>query len=242
MIELEEYERVRIRPDKRPVMHQRWENLLFLHFAIAPEKLRPLVPPQLDLDLWNGLAWIGLVPFQMRGVRYAGTPALPYIGAFAETNVRTYVHRGGKRPGVWFFSLEAARLIATQVARVTFGLPYHHALMSARRSGDHVFYRSRRTTSRAGSEVEAVVGAAREAAEPGSFEFFLVERYLLYSLHRRRLMEGQVHHEPYPLQEARLIKVNESLTAASRIEAAPYSHILFSPGVEVDVFGLEQVR
>ena len=119
-------------------MRQKWRELLFLHWPIPTVDLRPLVPPQLDLDLFDGTAYVGLVPFTMKGVRPVGLPPVAGLSRFHETNVRTYVHRAGRDPGVWFFSLEAANPIAVSLARSLYHLPYHHAKMFLER--DHSEY------------------------------------------------------------------------------------------------------
>ena len=114
-------------PHRRPVMRQSWRSFLFLHWPVRPEALRPLVPPQLDLDLFEEKAYIGLVLFTMTGVRPVGIPPVWGVSSFHETNVRTYVHRDGRDPGVWFFSLDAANRLAVDLARTFYHLPYHHA-------------------------------------------------------------------------------------------------------------------
>ena len=116
-------------PRRWPVMRQNWRELLFLHWPIPPEELRPLVPPQLELDLFDGTAYVGLVPFTMTGVRPVGLPPVRGLSSFHETNVRTYVHRDGRDPGVWFFSLDAANRVAVALARSLYHLPYYHARM-----------------------------------------------------------------------------------------------------------------
>src|SRR5262249_20910303 len=108
---------------------QHWRQMLFLHWPVRPDELRPLVPPQLDLDLFEETAYVGLIPFTMRGIRPILAPAIPGLSRFHETNVRTYVHRGGCDPGVWFFSLDAAHRLAVWAARSWFALPYYHARM-----------------------------------------------------------------------------------------------------------------
>ena len=110
-------------------MRQNWRELLFLHWAFAPELIRPLIPRELELDLFEGKAYVGLVPFTMTGVRPTGLPAIAGLSSFHETNVRTYVHVDGRDPGVWFFSLDAANTIAVRLARGLFHLPYHRARM-----------------------------------------------------------------------------------------------------------------
>ena len=115
------------------IMSQSWHDLLFAHWPIDASHLRPLIPAALEIDKFQGEAWIGVVPFRMSGVRLRATPALPTLSAFPELNVRTYVTHGGK-PGVWFFSLDAANAIAVSVARAWFHLPYFNARMTLRKS------------------------------------------------------------------------------------------------------------
>lgn len=210
-----------------------------MHWRVSAAVLRPLVPEPLAIDTFDGDAFVGIVPFTMRGVRPRWAPAVPGVSSFHETNVRTYVHRDGRDPGVWFFSLEAARRLAVWIARTFWHLPYHHARMTLQ-TGDTVRYESHR---RAGGAVFR--GAVRplgepRAAAPGTLEHFLVERYLLYA--RRpdgALRRGQVHHAPYPVQDAALPDWDESLLAAAGIArpaGAPLVH--FATGVDVEVFGL----
>src|SRR5947209_19996689 len=128
MVDINEYEKLRERPDGLLVMYQKWRDLSFLHFPIDPSALRSLVPQELDIDTFSNregkeMAWVGLIPFWMTGVRPRGLPPIPGVNTFPETNLRTYVHRNGKKPGVWFFSLEASNRIACATARLTFGLP-----------------------------------------------------------------------------------------------------------------------
>lgn len=123
-----------VRPSERPVMRQKWRDLLFVHWPIESEALRPLVPAQLELDLYDGRAYVGLVPFTMTGVRPVGLPSVPGVSSFHETNVRTYVRLGDCDPGVWFFNLEAASAIAVRLARWLFYLPYHYVHVPGTRS------------------------------------------------------------------------------------------------------------
>ena len=235
------------RPDRRVVMYQEWSHLLFVHWEVPAGPLRALLPPGLELDTYDGRAYVGLVPFTMRGVRPRHLPSAPCLSNFHETNVRTYVHRGGRDPGVWFFSLDAANPAAVALARAWFGLPYYHARMCVEvedpgGAGPALTYVSERV--RAGgrparSEVRARVVGPVEPAEPGSLEDFLVERYLLYSTAHGRLRRGQVHHTPYPLRRAELDTLDESLLDASGIlrpDAEPLVH--YAAGVRVEVFGL----
>jgi len=133
------------RPRVRAFMHQRWHDLLFAHWPVPAPAIASRLPAGLELDTFEGRAWLGVVPFRMSGVRLAGLPPLPGAGAFPELNLRTYVRRGDVR-GVWFFSLDAASRLAVEAARLGFGLPYFHARMSTRPDGDGIVYSSERTS------------------------------------------------------------------------------------------------
>ena len=167
--------------------------------------MRAAVPPSLELDLFDGRAWLGIVPFRMSGVRLRWTPPLPGLSAFPELNVRTYV-RLGDRPGVYFFSLDAASSIAVAAARVWFRLPYYRARMSCERDGEAVRYAHLRTHSGAPSaELVARYGPTGPVfhAQPGTLEHFLTERYCLYAApDARRVWRAEIHHPPWPLQPA----------------------------------------
>jgi uncharacterized protein YqjF (DUF2071 family) len=186
------------------VITQRWRDVLFLHWPVKPEALRPLVPPELELDLYDRRAWLGVVPFRMTHIRLRGLPPLPGTAAFLELNVRTYVRKGG-RGGVYFLSLDAANGLAVAVARRWFGLPYYRARMSFRREGEWFRYASRRTHR--GAPPAEFRGRYRPTgpvarARPGELEHFLVERYALFAVRRGRVVRGDVAHEPWPLQRA----------------------------------------
>jgi uncharacterized protein YqjF (DUF2071 family) len=243
MLPIDEYEALRAAPGGFPVMRQRWRSLLFLHFACDPQEIQRTLPPGLTVDTYPGpdgreAAWVGLVPFRMEGVRPTGLPAFRPLSDFPETNVRTYVHREGREPGVWFYSLDAANGIACKIARRFFALPYHHAEMRVTESEARVEYESRRYEGEAALRLETVPGDALPLPPPGSLEFFLLERYLLYSARGDRLFRGRVHHRPYPVRNARVPAIRESLVAAAGIAPRPFIHTLFSPGVDVRVFGL----
>ncbi|MBX3118853.1 MAG: DUF2071 domain-containing protein [Fimbriimonadaceae bacterium] len=247
MVELAEYESLRLRPQGRPELFQRWHDLTFLHFAVAPELVQQSLPSSLTVDTYpdeNGqeMAWIGLVPFHMSGIRWPGTPALPWLSAFPETNVRTYVHRDGKRPGVWFYSLEAARWLACKYARLIFKLPYYNSKMSVEKHSGFIKYQNRRLESPkpADLQIEAKPTGELETATPGTFEFFLIERYLLYSRRGDKLYTGQVWHQPYRLQNVELLQCQQNVTDRIGFPGRSWTHLAFSPGVEVEVFSLNE--
>jgi uncharacterized protein YqjF (DUF2071 family) len=242
------------RPRRFAVMRQNWRDLLFLHWAVSPQLLRPLVPPQLELDLFEGTAYIGLVPFTMTGVRPVGVPPVWGLSSFHETNLRTYVHLGNRDPGVWFFNLEAANSIAVRLARALFHLPYHHARMfleHERSEGKEsagpatIVYAGVRLWPGplpASYTIRATPGQTTRLAEPGTLEHFLIERYILYAVANDQVFQGQVHHKPYPIQSTILHSLNETLSSTWSIpssQSSPLTH--FSAGVDVEVFALRKV-
>jgi len=220
-------------------MHQSWRDLSFLHFSCEPEELRRLIPEELEIDTFEGRAWIGLVPFRMLGIRPPYAPAAPWLSAFPETNVRTYVHHRGQRPGVWFFSLDAARWLACAYARLRFALPYHHARMSVVTLDEIHYWSERRDAS---TDIRVRPGEAMTMPQPGSLEFFLVERYLLYAKRGGQLFSGQVHHPPYPIRSLDLLQCDETLVKSNGFEPRDWEHVCFSPGVDVEVFGVQVVE
>lgn len=236
-------------PGGRVVMRQTWADLLFLHWPVDSAQIAPLLPEGLSLDTYGGIAYVGLVPFTMRGVRPVWSPPVHGLSDFHEVNVRTYVHYEGGEPGVWFFSLDAANSVAVRIARGLWHLPYHFARMGLRKGeGGAIAYSSERLWPGpvpADCRLRYTPDATPpRSAEPGTLEFFLAERYILYSRTRGRLFRGRVHHAPYPLQGARLHDLDDSLIAAAGIRvdtpgAPPLVH--YASGVDVRVFPLSAV-
>ena len=187
------------------LMAQTWDDLLFEHWRVSVDALRSLIPSSLDIDTFDGDAWLGITPFRLTGLRLRGVPPVPRASSFCELNVRTYVRQRGERPGIWFFSLDASRRYAVQAARRFYRLPYFLARMSADTRGTGLAFSSSRRT-RGGrpftwSATYAPSGATFTAS-PGSLEYFLAERYCLYTLDRGRLLGADIHHPPWPLQPA----------------------------------------
>jgi uncharacterized protein YqjF (DUF2071 family) len=231
----------RLTPTRRPpgllVGYQEWRRLLFLHWPVSPELVRPLVPQSLSLDLYDGAAYVGLIPFFVQAARPLGPPrALGLL--FLETNVRTYVHLDGRDPGVYFFSLDAASLAAVLGARIGLGLPYFVASGRERLEGAQVDYALQRLTgSRPLCHVRYEVGEPRGPAEPNTLDHFLIERYLLHVQRGPTLWTVQVHHRPYPLHQARLLKLEDELIGAAGIQVPigmPLVH--YASGVDVEIF------
>lgn len=232
------------RPEGLPAGYQKWRDLLFVHWEVPAAALRPLVPPALAIDTYEGKAYLGLVAFRMHDVR--PSRFLPRIGGeagFGEVNVRTYVHHEGRDPGVWFLSLDAQSVLAVLGARAFFHLPYFHARIDTERQGDTITYRAHRHWAEgapAGVDVRYEVGADAGTSDPASLQHFLVERYILYAMTPRgRLLHARVHHAPYRVRHARVLEMNESLVAADGLERPePRASELWSEGVDVEVFGL----
>jgi uncharacterized protein len=219
------------------IMEQTWNDLLFAHWPLNLEAVRPLVPQQLSLDTFDGRCWVAVTPFHMSGVRARWLPPLPALSRFPELNVRTYV-RAGAKPGVFFFSLDAASRLAAWVARATYRLPYFHARMEAE-PGEWIRYRSVR---RPGVQFRAVYRPAApvEFRKPESLEHWLTERYCLYTMSRGRIFCAEIHHRPWPLQDAEAEIRENTVADAAGInlpETAPLVH--FSKKLEVLIWRLK---
>jgi uncharacterized protein YqjF (DUF2071 family) len=205
------------------VMAQVWQTLLFAHWPLPYDKLRPLVPPELPLDTFDGQAWVGIVPFHIRGLRPHWLPPVPILSTTLELNVRTYVTLEDK-PGVYFFSLDASNLAAVVGARIGYRLPYYFARMRCTMREDVAHYASRRIHPRApGATFEAAYRSLHKLppAAPGSLEYFLTERYCLYTVSsKRHVYRTDIHHLPWPLQAAE-VEIRQNTMALSRGIALP---------------------
>jgi uncharacterized protein YqjF (DUF2071 family) len=229
-------------------MTQSWHNLLFAHWPVDAALLRSRMPAGLALDLYDGQAWIGVVPFRMTNVAPRFVPALPWVSEFAELNVRTYVTVGGK-PGVYFFSLDAESAFAVTAARSLLHLPYFTAEMRVQCEASRIDYSSRRTGEDARAELVAhyePVGP-RFHAEPGSLDYFLTERYCLYNVDARfRAYRLEIHHLRWTLQRAEATFTVNTMTEAAGIRLPAIAPVLhFSPRQDTLAWGpetLETVR
>jgi hypothetical protein len=205
-------------------MAQRWHDLLFAHWPLPVQALRPLLPPALPIDTFDGVAWLGIVPFRMSGVRARWLPPLPGLSAFPELNVRTYATLDD-RPGVWFLSLDAASRLAVWTARRLFRLPYVHARMACRRRDGWVRYDSRRPGGVFQGAYRARGAAAPSA--PGSLGHFLTERYCLYAADGRgRLYRGEIDHPPWRLAPAELVAEVNTMAEAHGLRLPPAPPLL----------------
>ncbi len=227
----------------RPVMRQRWEQLTFLHWPFDAAAVQRLLPGGLRAETFDGAAWVGLVPFYMR-VGTAGGHQAPWVSNFCETNVRTYVRDEAGRSGIWFMSLDAARLGAVTVARSTYQLPYYWSSMRlSARDGD-VGYVCRRLLPGpvpAASRVRVSIGAPFATGELTARDHFLTARWILFSASgpgaapsRHRL--ARASHQPWPLYRAEVRVLDDELvTAAGLPRPAGEPLVHYSPGVDVRI-------
>ncbi|WP_456272130.1 YqjF family protein [Bacillus sp. AK031] len=190
--------------DSNWVMTQSWDELLFLHWEVPADILGKKVPPQLQLDTYQGKAWLGIVPFAMNHIRAKGLPEIPFARSFLECNVRTYVTYKGE-PGVYFFSLDANHALAVEGARKLFSLPYVHAEMSMKVKGRTVSYRTRRTHRGSANECLEIdyTPGKRLPSEKGSLTEWLTERYCLWTVKDEDVYKGEIAHDPWELYEAK---------------------------------------
>jgi uncharacterized protein YqjF (DUF2071 family) len=222
-------------------MRQTWNHVAFLHWPYDPAVVRPLIPRELELDLFDGAAWVGLVPFLVTGLTLPHSPAVPWLSRFPETNVRTYVTDPAGRRGVWFFSLDAARLAAVAGARAGYGLPYFWAKMRVRAGLQGVEYRSRRRFRRGHSDLAITKGDA--IGDQSERDVFLTARFRLYTRRLGRTVCARVEHPQWPLHTARVLRLEDSLVREAGLpppERDPLAH--FAPRVDVRTGPPELVR
>ena len=195
------------------VMLQRWHEITFFHWSCDPGLLRPLIPNELQLDTYDGKAWISVTPFLLKGLRPPGFPQTLALD-FPETNLRTYVI-GPKGPAIWFFSLDAGKLLPVAGARATFGLPYFWADMRVVVGSTENFYFSTR-----GGRARTRIRIAKEGRviEQSALDIFLTARFRLYSTIRRRLITAEVEHPPWELNHVRVLEFEEGIRNAMRVE------------------------
>lgn len=227
-------------------MAQTWNDLLFAHWPVRPEVLRPLVPSVLPLDTFGGQCWVAVTPFHMTGVRPRPVPPLPGISRFPELNVRTYVNFGGK-PGVFFFSLDAANRLAVWAARATYKLPYFFAEMKVAEKDGWIRYRSSRQNGSprgqtAQLEVEYRAASSVQLRTPGTLEHWLSERYCLYAVEGTNVYRAEIHHEQWPLQDADAKFIKNTMAKAANIDLPNQPPLLhFAKRLEVLIWPLTEV-
>lgn len=239
----EERAQWREEPNEGVVLYQKWRNLLFAHWSFPADVIQKTLPEGLVVDTFHNKAWLGIVPFYMRDVHPRFVPSMPMISDFLELNVRTYVLDKDGRPGVWFYSLDCNQWLAITAARVGYYLPYFDAEMEVKEGADGLIdYRCRRRTSKKVSRFWYGGKGNARFAEPGTLDFFLIERYLLFTRDPASgdIFCGRVFHRPYPLVHANLAAYDTVMLEVdglpTRAEAPEAVH--FSPGVDVKTYGL----
>ena len=223
-------------PDEPWTSAQSWVDLAFLHWRVDAGELQRLVPDSVELHTFDGTAWIGVVPFLLTGLRVRGLPPIPGLSTFPELNVRTYVTRDDK-PGIWFFSLDAASAWFVEAAKKLYRLPYDRARMRCARMGDHVEYE----LSRAGASFSARYRGEGDLfhADPGSLEHYLTERYCLYTEDGGRAYRADIHHLPWDLQRGEAVVVDNTMSPLALLDEEP--HVLFAPRQDVVVWPLQEL-
>ena len=224
-------------------MHQKWGKLLFMHWPIDANLLRPLIPAGLEIDIFNGSAWIAIVPFTMWDIRAFPpyVPAMPGLNAMHELNVRTYVHLNGT-PGVWFFSLDCNNAAAVFGARTFYYLLYYNAELTLEQADSKIDYSLDRTDKpKANFRATWHIGTSLLTSEPGSLEFFLTERYCLFSEHKSELYRSQIHHQSWPLQTATLDSHTSTMIDALNLPEPTDPPLLhYAEEIAVDIWPLHK--
>jgi uncharacterized protein YqjF (DUF2071 family) len=226
------------------VGHQRWNHLLFAHWQVSAATIQATLPPGLFVDTHEGHADVGIVPFYMQRIRPAFLPALPWASWFLELNVRTYIHDQNGQPSVWFYSLDCNRRLAVEIARRGFHLPYHPARMTATQdSATHHYRCLRRGSPGPPAAFARTPGPESAQAEPGSLEFFLIERYVLFSATRGgELREGHVHQQPYRLNGPSAVELSVAPAARAAFGlTGPPDSLLGAAAVDGEIFPLRRI-
>ena len=223
-------------------MKQTWHDLLFAHWPLPLAAVRPLVPAQLTLETFDGQCWVAVTPFRMSGIRGRGLPPLPGLSRFPELNVRTYVTLGGKA-GVYFFSLDAANLPAVWTARTFFHLPYFHATMKSEEREGVIHYHSLRHHASAELRAHYAPTADVQLRKQGSLDHWLTERYCLYTTYKNQVFRADIHHLPWPLQNAEAEFETNTVAAAAGITLPQVIPLLsFARRLEVLIWPLQRAR
>ncbi|MFD2371554.1 YqjF family protein [Brevibacillus sp. GCM10020057] len=227
-------------------MWQTWEHLLFAHWPVPCDLLRPLIPAEIEVDTFDGQAWISIIPFLLTGVRIRFTPRIPFTHTFPEINVRTYVKAGGKS-GIYFLSLDAANPLMTTIAKKWYRLPYHPATMQFRHRGEEIDVQSRRWRSPlATGRFSAVYrpDSAMFMPRPGSLEHWLTERYTLFCqcARSKKIYGADVYHEPWKLQKA-AVTFRENTMTHNFFSLAGYPPLcLYARGVQSIIWPIREAQ
>lgn len=231
--------------NRRVVLRQQWADLAYFHWSYDPDVVRSRLPVGVEVDTFDGQAWVGLIPFEMRDVRIGRLPSPPPLANFIEINVRTYVVDPQGRRSVWFFSLDVPRSVIVAVARTVFALPYCWARASHDHEGHRHRYRTERRWPRstpARADMAFTVGERLDDDQIGDLEHFLSARWSLLTRRRRRLLYGRVSHQRWPLHRLDDVEIDQTLIEAAGLPTPTGKpHALWSPGVDVDLAWLEKL-
>ncbi|MCU7494193.1 MAG: DUF2071 domain-containing protein [Ignavibacteria bacterium] len=240
---------LRERPiDRVAVMYQKWRSLLFLHWEIEPEVIQRTLPEKLHADTFEGNAYLGITPFFVKDARPIFTPAIPGISNFPEINVRTYVFDSEGNPGIWFYSLDATQALAVQAANIFFHLPYHTSEIEAVEGIEETVFsvqRKENDVTIPRSNFRYRFKGEEFFAESKTLDFFLIERYLLFSLNKEtgEVYSGRVYHRPYPLYSAEVPEYDQNLLRLNgfMLNGRPADHQVYSTGVDAEVYSPDKV-
>ncbi|MFN7139526.1 MAG: YqjF family protein [Limisphaerales bacterium] len=227
----------RARPEGDPIMEQTWQDLLFLHWQVDPALIRPLIPAPLQIDMFEKHTYVGITPFTIPNLRAHGLPPIPGASSFHEINLRTYVHYRGV-PGVWFFSLDASKILPALAARLFYSLPYFKAEIQFQKNESGTFHFTSQRLDATAAEFEAtwLEGIELRSPDTESLAFFLTERYCLYSADSQHLYRSRIYHAPWNLRDAELINIRSSLFSAQGLpepSTLPLLHFAREQNVEV---------
>ncbi len=229
------------------IMTQKWDNLLFAHWPVSVQSLRPFIPDMLELDTYDGYAWIGVIAFEMSRIRLRGMPVIPWTVPFPEINVRTYV-KGNAKPGVFFMTLDASNPFIIQAARLWYRLPYYRAAMAVARTEKTIMFRSERVG--VDDPAAQFQGSYRPVSSPfsgekGTIEHWLTERYTFYckSCRTDDVFMGEIYHEPWQLQKAEVRIEHNTMADAFGIHL-PQPPVLshYSPGTEAYIWCCRKLK
>ncbi|MAH91504.1 MAG: hypothetical protein CMA11_07020 [Euryarchaeota archaeon] len=230
-------------PEKAHSLVQEWRNLTFMHWEVEPQNLAPHIPKGLEIDLFEGKAYVGAIPFEMRNVRPRLLPSLPGVSTFPEFNIRTYVKKNGI-PGVLFLTLDAQSRVTCWHAPRSYGLPYRYAKCSLKITDKEYAWKSRRSSDGVILEGKCKLKGEQRQAEKDSLEYFLFERYSLYTEHKKKLHMAYTLHKPWTFQDGEVEIVENTLTESFNlnIDVMKPQYIHASKGVYVHTWSIEEVN
>ena len=230
---------------RRALLRQEWRDIIWCHWPVDPAEVQRLLPAGLTPHLFEGRAWVGLIPVSMHDLRLAGPlgplSRLAHVGNFGEVNVRTYVQGPDGKTGVWFCTLDADQWLSVRVANLAFGLPYRYASTHLHRDGDAMAWRSERRGDGARSELVVRPSAGPGQPAASGLESFLVERYALYTHAFGRLWRGELVHEPWRVRPAQLLEVVTDTVTAAGFVVGEEPHVMVGETVDVTVYPLRRV-